>query len=135
MITNDYVLLPVRAMHYKTALRFVLGLEDEEDAPGLPDGWTADLIRRQYARTSTRMKRLQKHLAAHPGEAFTGDELGDAIGVDRGWNSVAGMLGGYQRLVQNHYGLSNWPFDFGPDSDGVWKYTMRPAVAEIIAAL
>ena len=136
MVTQQYTLMPVRNEHVPAALRFLLDLEEGRGRVlDLPDGWTSDLIRHQYGRTSKNMKKLQKYLAAHPGDRFTGDALAAAIGLPYGWNSIAGMLGGYQRLVQNHYALRNWPFDFDPDADGEWKYSMRQDVADIIKAL
>lgn len=108
---------------------------DEAPAP-LGKDWPRDLIVRQYVESPPTMKKFQRYLADHPGEDFSSTEIAEAIGAERGWNTIAGALGAYGRRVKNRYKRSKFPFQQEWDhQNGEMRHSMTNEVAEIIREL
>lgn len=139
-ISDDFVAVSVPKAYVMDVYELLVGLAARDEAPesveinGAP-GWTEALIERQFLESSDTMRDLQKTLAAQPDKEFTGNELADAIGMEYGWNSVAGMLGAAQRRIENRYGRTTQPFTIRRGRSGQAHYSMTPEVAAIIARL
>jgi hypothetical protein len=76
-------------------------------------------------------------LAERPTEGLTTEDFALAIGKGgdpRGTWSVAGVLGAIQKSAKHRYGR-DWPFEVSRDAaSDLYRYTMPPAYAAVIAA-
>jgi hypothetical protein len=135
-VDMEYVQMPVRRSLVPQAYRFLADLE--ASAIGIqagPQGWTLELLKRQYDESPDVMKRLEKHLANNPGMEFKTSELQKELGVVQA-SSMPGVFGAFGRRVKNRYGMGTWPFDARWDpSANTMRYSMSPERAKIIAAL
>src|SRR2546430_1046027 len=136
---DELVQVAVPRRHLMEVYAFVASLNGGgADAPVEPEGaWPLDQLVLQYRESPESLQRLQKHLAAHAGEEFDTHELADVMGLDRGWNSVAGALGAYgHRLAGRYGGRKEWPFNRRYDHVNSRSYlSMSPDVAEVISKL
>lgn len=97
--------------------------------------WTPDLLKLQYDDSPPSMQALEKHLAAHPGEEFTTEQLADVMGLEHGSQSVAGALGAFGRRIKNRYGMGVFPFTYRFERESEkYVYSMDADTAEIISA-
>jgi len=148
ILSDEYVQVPVPKRYVTQVYGFIASLDQQDptEAKPLPvvllesaldpyNGWSEDLIRKQYKQSPETMKKFQKVLAEHPDKEYTSEELANAIGLEYGWNSIAGALGAYQRRIQNRYGMKTWPFSASYDADGHSYFSVSPQVAEIIRSL
>ena len=98
--------------------------------------WVPKLIERQFRESPDSMKKFQRWLADHPGQEFTTTQMAEALEANRGWNSIAGMLGAYGNRVKNRYKRTTFPFQTRWEGDGGEAlHSMTPEVAEIIKQL
>lgn len=142
MSNDEYVQVYVRKSDLPRVYRLIGSLDEEANAPVVePVGasskeWSADLLKKQYVDASKTIKALERFLADHEGERFTGDELAAGIGLQYGWNSIAGALGAASRRHRNHYGRQDFPFDIDyDDDDELARYSMPSKYATIIKSL
>jgi hypothetical protein len=139
---DDIVNIPVPREHLLKVYGYLADLErrsngtvDVVEATDA-DEWPEDLVKRQFSESPESIQRMQRHLAAHSGQEFGTDVLADVMGLEFGWNSVAGALGAYGRRVKNRYDRKTWPFVVRwSHADEKYVYSMTPEVAEIISAL
>jgi hypothetical protein len=113
------------------------GREEGSSHDGLPDDWSASLVRRMYSESAKHMRAILDALAARPGEVVTASELIEVLASSRGdaadSSVLGGTLGAFGRRVANRYGRSEWPFSAQWDSDsGQVHYRMSPGVAALI---
>jgi len=71
-------------------------------------------------------------LAEHGGEEVTSTEIAEAIDAERGWNTVAGMLGAFGRRSANRYKRRFPMWSSREGEDGASLFKMPVAVAEAI---
>jgi hypothetical protein len=71
-------------------------------------------------------------LAEHGGEEVTSAEIADAIDAERGWNTVAGMLGAFGRRSANRYKRPDPMWSSREGEGGASLFKMPVAVADII---
>lgn len=149
LLDDEYVSIPVPKRYVTQVYGFIASLVQQNAVTASPTprvvemtpvpaayyGWTEDLIRRQYKESQDTMRKFQKVLAEHPDHEYSSDELAEAIGLERGWNSIAGALGAYKRRLRNRYGREQWPFAISYDANGHSYFSMSPEVAEIIRPL
>jgi hypothetical protein len=107
------------------------------DNGGLPDDWSASLIRRMYTESPKTMQALLDTLAERAGEVVTAKELIGVLSDVRGKpaNSAAlgGTIGAFSQRVDNRYKRKEWPFEAWWDADSRQEhYRMSPAVAAVI---
>src|ERR1039458_632535 len=74
----------------------------KDDGP-IINGWTEDLVRQAYKESGDPMRKVLSFLAEHGGSEVTALEIADAIDAERGWNTVAGMLGAFARRSVHRY--------------------------------
>jgi len=67
------------------------------------NGWTEELVRQAFRESADPMRRVLSFLAEHSGTEVTSDQIAEAIAAERGWNTVAGMLGAFGRRSVNRY--------------------------------
>ena len=145
MESDEYVSLLVPKRHLTRIYAFLGALDEQEPSSkatrevernGAGTGWTRELIERQYRESPPFMKRFQKHLAEHAGQEFSTRDMADALGAEKGWNTVAGALGAYGRRVKNRYKQTEFVFtsywDYARDQA---YHSMPEEVAEIIRGL
>jgi hypothetical protein len=142
---TDVVTIPVPKRHLARIYAFIGSLDAPEvhaavaganGAGETVDEWSLGMVERQYRESPDSMKRFQQWLADHPGQEFTSTQMGEALDVEYGWNSIAGMLGAYGNRVRNRYGKASFPFQSRTDYEaGEVLHSMTPEVAEIIKAL
>jgi hypothetical protein len=104
---SDYVYVPVPASRVDDVFRFLLGLGKEEMAEG-PD--LEERLGRVYRESDGQFRRLLRLLADRAGQPLSSEEVADALELERGTASLAGMLGAYGRRSNNRY-ESFWPFE------------------------
>jgi hypothetical protein len=75
------------------------------------DEWTPSRIRKMVQQSDAPMRGFLKALASHPGEWLSTEKLAQAIGDDKDWNTVAGMLGAFGRRLKSRYHLETKPFE------------------------
>jgi Family of unknown function (DUF6416) len=93
--------------------------------------WTAGSLETTLRAASATIQGLARYLAEHPGEEITTTEVADALGLQFGWNSLAGALGAFGRRLANR-GLSfPWATWYSPD-DGKSRMMMEPDVAALV---
>ncbi len=97
------------------------------------NGWTESLVKRAYQESADPMRRVLLFLAKHGGREVTSEEIADAIDAERGWNTVAGMLGAFGRRSTNRYGRKHPMWDVRQGETGT-LFKMPPAVADAIKA-
>jgi hypothetical protein len=107
------------------------------DNGGLPDDWSASLIRRMYTESPKAMQALLDTLAENTGEVVTANELIDVLsrvcGKKANSAALGGTLGAFGRRVSNRYKQEEWPFEAWWDADSRQvHYRMSPAVAAVI---
>lgn len=143
-ISNEYVSVLVPKRHLAKVYGLIATLESESEAsPEVvevtktkEDGWTPELIRRQFEESPETIRRFQRLLADHQGEWLSTSDIATALDADRGSKTIAGALGAYGRRVSNRYGMKTWPFaNRWLHTEGQQSYCMNPEVAEIIKAL
>jgi hypothetical protein len=101
---------------------------------GLIHGWTEDLVRRAFKESADPMRRVLLFLADHGDEEVTSAEIADAIDAERGWNTVAGMLGAFGRRSTNRYKRSDPMWSSREGEGGTTLFKMPLPVAEAIKA-
>jgi hypothetical protein len=137
---EEYVPVYVSTRHLSRVYAYVAAL-DEPVEPARVEGdraveWPRELIEKQFRQSPQTIQALQRHLAANPGQEFTTYELAEVMGLEYGWNSVAGALGAYGRRIRNRHGRDSWPFSVRYSYDKQKHvYSMTKDVAEIIASL
>lgn len=99
---------------------------------GLINGWTEDLVRQAFKESADPMRRVLLFLAEHGGEEVTSAEIADAINAERGWNTVAGMLGAFGRRSANRYKRTDPMWSSREGEGGGSLFKMPVAVAEAI---
>lgn len=99
---------------------------DKGESAGL-DGWNAAMLRKHVASKSNTIKGLVKYLADHAGSEVRTEEVAEALGLERGWNSLAGALGAFGRYLTNR-GL-RFPWETWYDADGWTVMRMSETVA------
>jgi hypothetical protein len=93
--------------------------------------WTAARLETTLRAASATIQGLARYLAEHPGEEITTTQVADALGLEFGWNSLAGALGAFGRRLGNR-GLSfPWATWYSPD-DGKSRMMMEPDVASLV---
>lgn len=97
----------------------------------LLNGWAEETVRRAYRDSKDNIRKLLRHLAAHPDQEFGTRELAVAIGV-RDWNSIAGMLGPFTRRYKNHYGVTLPPWKQRTDNEDRDHLSMPAEIAAIL---
>ncbi len=144
--TNEYVSILVPKQYLTKIYGFIASLDNPHSSPeplqaqaagNHEETWDRELIIRQFIESPDSMKKFQKFLADHPGEAFSTSQMAEALGVAGGWNSVAGALGAYGHRVKNRYQMfHSFPFQSKWDHGaGESMHSMTPDVAEIIKSL
>jgi hypothetical protein len=98
---------------------------------GFINGWTEVLVSRAFRESADPMRRVLLFLAGHGGEEVTPTEIAEAIDAERGWNTVAGMLGAFGRRSVNRYERPQpmWELRYGPEGN---LLKMPVAVATVI---
>jgi hypothetical protein len=97
------------------------------------NGWTEDLVRRAFRESADPMRKVLMFLAHNSGEEVTAVEIADAIDAERGWNTVAGMLGAFGRRSVNRYKRAQPMWESREGVEGT-LYKMPAAVATVIKA-
>lgn len=97
------------------------------------NGWTEDLVRQAFKESADPMRRVLSFLAEHGGSEVTSDQIANAIDAERGWNTVAGMLGAFGRRSVNRYKrpLPMWETRQGAAGT---LFKMPPAISTVIKA-
>ena len=103
----ERVYVPVPADRVDDVFRFLLGLADEE---GAVDSDLERRVNRVYRESDEQFRRLLRFLAEHPGEPLSTERTAEAIELERGTASLAGMLGAFGRRSNNRY-QGFWPFE------------------------
>jgi hypothetical protein len=143
-ISNEYVSVLVPKRHLAKVYGLIATLEGEGDvSPEVTtatetkeDGWTPELIRRQFEESPETIQRFQRLLADHQDEWLSTSEIATALNAKKGSKTIAGALGAYGRRVSNRYSMKKWPFEHKwLHAEGQQSYCMRPEVADIIKAL
>ncbi|MGH2879585.1 MAG: DUF6416 domain-containing protein [Solirubrobacteraceae bacterium] len=113
-----------------------LGATSPTGSAGLINGWTEDLVRQAFKESADPMRRVLLFLAEHGGEEVTSTEIADAIDAERGWNTVAGMLGAFGRRSANRYKrrFPMWSSREGEDGASLFKVPVAVAEAIKVAA-
>jgi hypothetical protein len=97
-------------------------------------GWTELLLKRSYLESGDRMRDVLDYLASHPDREVTSDEIASAINAERGWNTVAGMLGAFSRRCTGRYGRPGFPWEHRWDANGKGQMKMPLAIADVLAS-
>jgi len=97
-------------------------------------GWTKQLLKRSYLESGDRMRDVLDYLASQPGREVTSDEIASAINAERGWNTVAGMLGAFSRRCTGRYGRPGFPWEHRWDENGKGQMKMPPAIADVFTS-
>ena len=113
MTEDELVTIPVPKRHLAAIYTFI-GTLDADGGSATPaqgdeaNGWTPELIRRQYVDSPESLKAFQKLLASEPGKEFSTQDVVAALSLP-GWKSVAGMLGaaGHRNA---RYGQPHFPW-------------------------
>jgi hypothetical protein len=143
-MSNEYVSVLVPKRHLTKVYGLIATLEGESEvtpevAPATEteeDGWTPELIRRQFEESPETIQRFQKLLADHQGEWLSTSDIATALNAKKGSKTIAGALGAYGRRVSNRYSMKTWPFAWRwLHAEGQQSYCMSPEVADIIKAL
>jgi Family of unknown function (DUF6416) len=137
----QYVLMAIPAELVPKVAALITGL-DVVGAPsdttarsaGLVNGWTEGLVRQAFKESADPMRRVLLFLAEHGGEEVTSAEIADAIDAERGWNTVAGMLGAFGRRSANRYKRRFPMWSSREGEDGASLFKMPVVVAEAIKA-
>lgn len=113
-----------------------------EDAPDADDGWSGSADERfrdrsfvdeHLATRSDTVREAAKYLARRPGTWVTSDEVATALGLEHGWNSLAGAFGAAGRYFANRD--IDLPWDWTYDTpDRRIRMKMDAAIAEVILA-
>ncbi len=64
--------------------------------------WPIDTVQRAVTESNTAQRAMLKHLANHPGEWLTTQQIADEVGVKR--SDIAGALSGLARRAKSRYG-------------------------------
>jgi hypothetical protein len=111
------------------------GFESSGSKAGFPNEWTETLVRRAYQESADPMRQLLAFLADHADEEVTSEQIADALNAEKGWNTVAGMLGAFGRRSANRYERPRPMWDFRWDTDGRARLKMPAAVADVIKSV
>ena len=99
---------------------------------GFVNGWDRETVRKAYRESADNMRELLRFLSRSPEREVSSYEIADAIGARFGWNTVAGMLGAFQRRCANHYGRTKPMWEFRYDQDDRILLTVPGKVAEAV---
>lgn len=92
----------------------------------------AALVERMYWDSLEAHRALLTYLAAHPDEWFYTSDLAEALELDHGNRSLAGMLGAFGRRAAHRYGGKKpWISEWDP-SRSESRHTMTQEVADVI---
>jgi hypothetical protein len=143
-MSNEYVSVLVPKRHLAKVYGLIATLEGESDiSPEVAtatetkeDGWTPELIRRQFEESPETIQRFQRLLADHQDEWLSTSDIATALNAQKGSKTIAGALGAYGRRVSNRYSMKTWPFaNKWLHTEGQQSYCMSPEVADIIKPL
>jgi hypothetical protein len=110
---------------------------DTPDADGLPEDWSASLIRRMYRESARQMTAILDALVDRAGEVVPATDLIEVLSRSRtepaDSSVLGGTLGAFGRRVKNRYGMEQWPFSARWDADeSQVMYRMSHRVAQLI---
>lgn len=135
-----YVMMAIPEELVPAVAKFIEGRPDGALEPvpegateeGFVHGWDRDTVRRAYRESADRMRDLLHFLARNPDREVSSYEVAEAIGARFGWNTVAGMLGAFQRRCANRYGRKMPMWEFRYDDRDRILVTMPSKVADAI---
>lgn len=126
--SSSYVYVPVSVDKLEEVFRFLAGLNDAEPARANLEA----LVRRIYRESDEQFRRLLHLLADRPNQPLSTEEVAEALALERGTASLAGMLGAFGRRSNNRYD-GFWPFErlYNPSAEES-ELTMSEGVAALV---
>lgn len=129
--SSSYVYVPVPADRLEEVFRFLAGLNNGESERADLEA----LVRRIYRESDEQFRYLLLLLADRPNQPLSTEEVAEALDLERGTASLAGMLGAFGRRSNNRYD-SFWPFErlYNPSAEES-ELTMSEQVAALIRSI
>lgn len=126
--SSPYVYVPVPVGRLEEVFQFLAGLSNGE--PELAH--LEALMRRIYRESDEQFRRLLHLLADRPNQPLSTEEVAEALALERGTASLAGMLGAFGRRSNNRYD-GFWPFErlYNPSAEES-ELTMSEQVAALV---
>ena len=107
---------------------------DPTEVDSDPEFWrNPDNVKSHLVPRSDTIKGLARYLAEHPDTEITAAHAAEELGLEYGWNSLAGALGAFGRYCANRE--LGFPWESWYDDDGYARMQLDAATAAVILAV